>query len=283
VKIAVLGVGLIGGSIGLAARRCAGAQVCGYDPNARACSAALQLGAIDVQASDIASAVSGADAVFAAAPVGVLSELVREALDAAGPECVVSDVGSTKRVVADFGRDQRFIGGHPLTGAESSGVEHARGDLFEGATWYLTPTQHTAEMHDERLRGLVASFGAQPVAIQADAHDRLMACISHLPHVLANLLAGQAVSAFDREHCAPASGPSMRDAIRVAGANSAIWTDIYLANREELIAAVDEASSRLTDVRAALTGADADALIAWNEQARADRETLLDEHPGRAS
>src|SRR5438270_13962647 len=133
-RIAVLGVGLIGGSIGLAARRRAGARVCGYDPDADVLARALERGAIDAAAEDIAGAVAGADVVFAAAPVGVLADTVARALAAAGPQCVVSDVGSTKRMLAAAGADARFVGGHPLAGAETAGVEHAREDLFDGAT-----------------------------------------------------------------------------------------------------------------------------------------------------
>ncbi len=195
-RIAVLGVGLIGGSIGLAARERAGAQVCGYDPDERVRALAVELGAIDQQAADIAGAVNGADVVFAAVPVGALGATVRAALHGAGPGTVVSDVGSTKRAVAEVGdADERFIGGHPLAGAETAGVEHARADLFDGATWYLTPAREsTAGVLYERLHRLLVSFGAQPAAIDADTHDRLMASVSHMPHVLANLLVAQAAS-----------------------------------------------------------------------------------------
>jgi len=140
-RVAVLGVGLIGGSIGLAAKERAQADVSGYDPDASVGERALALGAIDARAAGIAEAVQGADVAFVASPVGALADTVRAALESAGPECVVSDVGSTKRVVAAAASDERFIGGHPLAGAETSGVEHARADLFQGATWYLTPAQ----------------------------------------------------------------------------------------------------------------------------------------------
>jgi prephenate dehydrogenase len=277
-KVAVLGVGLIGGSIGLASRGRAGAEVCGYDPDRRVCARALELGAIDAQAPDVPTAVAGADVVFVAAPVGALAATVRLALDAAPSDCVVSDVGSTKRVVADAGADERFVGGHPLAGAETSGVEHAREDLFDGATWYLTPAAgSTAGVLYERLHRLLSSFGAQPTAIGADTHDRLMACVSHLPHVTANLLVAQAAGLLGGEESQrlPAVGPSFRDATRVAGANSAIWTDIYMSNRDALIAGLDELSQRLQVVRASLAAADAPALREWNERARADREALL--------
>src|SRR6185312_15672439 len=106
---------------------------------------------------------------------------------------VISDVGSTKRAIVAALDDPRFVGGHPLAGAETAGVEHARADLFDGATWYLTPAQDsTAGVLYERLHRLLASLGARPVAIDADTHDRLMASVSHLPHVLANALVAQA-------------------------------------------------------------------------------------------
>ncbi|HEY2719099.1 MAG TPA: prephenate dehydrogenase/arogenate dehydrogenase family protein [Solirubrobacteraceae bacterium] len=277
-RIAVLGVGLIGGSIGLAARRRAGAQVCGYDPDEQVLARALSIGAIDSAASDISSAVKDADAVFVAAPVGALVETVRQALDGAGRDCVVSDVGSTKRVVAEAGADERFIGGHPLAGAETAGVEHAREDLFDGAVWYLTPaSESTAGVLYERLHRLLVAIGARPTAIDADTHDRLLAVVSHLPHVLANVLVAQAASTLGQgeEGRVPAVGPSFRDATRVAGANSAIWTDIYMSNRDALIAAIDELAARVAEVRATLAAGDGTAVTAWNEAARADREKLL--------
>jgi prephenate dehydrogenase len=275
VKIAVLGVGLIGGSIGLAARARAGAHICGYDPDPAACETALGLGAIDRWTPDIATAVAEADVVFAAAPVGALERAVAEALAAAGPDCVISDVGSTKLALEDARRDRRFVGGHPLAGAETAGVGSAREDLFEGAIWYLTPTEVSDPVLYERLRSLIESLGARPQVVDAGAHDHLMACISHLPHVLANVLAAQAVSAFEREGSPPTAGPSLKDTIRVAGANSAIWTDIYMSNREALIAAIDELTGRLAQVRADLQAGDAQALRDWNERALDERETLL--------
>jgi prephenate dehydrogenase len=277
-RVAVLGVGLIGGSIGLASRRRADAEVCGYDSDQRVREQALELGAIDTQATEVSAAVAGADVVFVATPVSTLAQTVRLALDGADSECVVTDVGSTKRAIADEGADERFIGGHPLAGAETTGVEHAREDLFEGATWYLTPARgSTAGVLYERLHRLLTSFGAQPTAIDPDTHDRLLACVSHLPHVLANLLAAQASSALRGEQSGrlPAVGPSFRDATRVAGANSAIWTDIYLSNSDALVTTIDELSRRLADVRAMLAAGDAAAVTAWNELARADREALL--------
>ncbi len=262
----------------MAARRRADAEVHGYDPDPRVLEAALKLGAIDVRAADAPDAVEGADVVFLGGPVGALEELVRVALENASADCVVSDVGSTKRFLADAGADERFIGGHPLAGAESAGVEHAREDLFDGATWYLTPARgSTAGVLYERLHRLLTSFGARPTAIDPETHDRLMACVSHLPHVLANVLVTQARSLLSgaRSERLPAVGPSFRDATRVAGANSAIWTDIYISNRDALIAGIDELARRLQEVRAVLEDRDAATVTSWNERARSDREALL--------
>jgi prephenate dehydrogenase len=279
-RVAVLGVGLIGGSIGIAARRRAGAEVSGYDPDPDVRARALELGALDTACETLQEAVADAQVVFVAAPVGALAETVAQALDAAGQDTVVTDVGSTKRALAGVAGDERFVGGHPLAGAETAGVEHAREDLFEGATWYLTPTREsTAGVLYERLYGLLRRFGARPIAIDADSHDRLMACISHLPHVLANLLAAQAAAlrgeGEDASERLPAVGPSFRDAIRVAGANSDIWTDIYRANADALLGALDELSGRLAQARALIEQGDAEALRDWNEAARRDRDALL--------
>jgi prephenate dehydrogenase len=276
-RIAVLGVGLIGGSIGLAVRRRADARVSGYDADPAVLARALELGAIDRAADDVADAVADADVVFVATPVGALAATVGHALQAAPGDCVVSDVGSTKRALAEASVDERFVGGHPLAGAESAGVEHAREDLFDGAVWYLTPASSTAGILYERLHRLLTTIGAQPAAIDAETHDRLLAVVSHLPHVLANVLVAQAASALGEaaEGRVPAVGPSFRDATRVAGANSAIWTGIYLSNRDALIDAVDELAARVARIRGSLASADAAAVTDWNEAARADRERLL--------
>ncbi|HEX5225837.1 MAG TPA: prephenate dehydrogenase/arogenate dehydrogenase family protein [Solirubrobacteraceae bacterium] len=281
-RIAVVGVGLIGGSIGLAARARTDARVCGYDPDPGVRERALALGAIDAAAEDVAGAVADAEVAFVAAPVGALPEMVALALAAAPADCVVSDVGSTKRVVADACTDERFVGGHPLAGLETAGVEHARADLFDGATWYLTPAEgRTAGVLYERLHRLLGALGARPTAIDPEAHDRVMACVSHLPHVLANVLAAQATGVLGGQDGGesavqlPAVGPSFRDATRVAGANSAIWTDIYRANAGALLDAIGELDARLAQVRTWLTDDDGDALTAWNDAARADRDALL--------
>jgi prephenate dehydrogenase len=277
-NVAVLGVGLIGGSIGLATRRRAGAHVCGYDADERVRERALELGAVDRMASDVAGAVEDADVVFVAVPVGALAETVRLALQSAPADAVVTDVGSTKRVLAEAASDERLIGGHPLAGAETAGVEQAREDLFDGAAWYLTPAGgSTAGVLYERLHRLLTTIGARPAAIEPETHDRLLAAVSHLPHVLANLLVAQAAGTLAEASPGrlPAVGPSFRDATRVAGANSAIWTDIFMANRDALVAAIDEFGARMDEIRAKLAAGDAEGIAAWNESARAEHEQLL--------
>jgi prephenate dehydrogenase len=276
-RIAIVGVGLIGGSIGLAAREHLGAEVVGFDPGHGVLDAALEVGALDRAAPDAAAALDGAEAAFVAAPVGVLPAAVGAALAAAGEDCVVTDVGSTKRAVVDAVRDERFIGGHPLAGAANAGVRHARAQLFDGATWYLTPTAGTRGTLYERLHRLLSGIGARPAALDAETHDRMLATVSHLPHVLANVLVAQAARALSEEgERLPATGPSFRDITRVAGANTAIWRDIYLANSDALIAAIDDATRRLAEVRASLAAGDGPAVAAWNDGAREDRRRLLE-------
>lgn len=238
-------------------------------------AAAGARGAIDVQSRSIAQAVDGADAAFVAAPVGALPELVGEVLRRAPDSCVVTDVGSTKRVVVDAQDDQRFVGGHPLAGAETSGIGHARADLFDGATWYLTPTTTTDGILYERLYRLLSKLGARPSAIDAADHDAILALVSHLPHVLANVLVDQASTAPGAEsERLPATGPSFRDATRVAGANSSIWTDIYLSNHDALTAAIDATIDRLGSVRSALVAGDEAWIRQWNDDAAAARRQL---------
>ncbi len=274
-RVAVVGVGLIGGSIGLAARARLDATVSGFDPDPAVLGAALELGAIDEAAPSVAGAAEGAHAIFVAAPVGRMAAAVASALAAAPPDCVVSDVGSAKQVVAQASADQRFVGGHPLAGAQTAGVANAREDLFDGATWYLTPGPGTSGILYERLHRLLTGIGARPTAIDPDVHDRAMASVSHLPHVLANVLVGHAADALRELAAVPATGPSFRDATRVAGANSAIWTDIYLANREALLEGIADMQRRLEDVAVALRAGDRAQVTAWNEGARADRDRLL--------
>jgi prephenate dehydrogenase len=276
-RISVVGLGLIGGSVALAARARLEARITGYDSRDGAGETALRQGAVETVADSLALAVAEADAVFVAVPVGALAETVGDVLRAAPSDCVVTDVGSTKREVVRANPDARFVGGHPLAGAETAGIEHAREDLFEGATWYLTPGPSTSGLLYERLHRLLRALGARPAAIEPDLHDAILGSVSHLPHVVANILVGQAarVLAAGGERL-PATGPSFRDATRVAGSPSAIWTDIYLSNADALGDAIDATTAALQAVRRALEERDGDWLTRWNDQAAADRRRLLE-------
>jgi prephenate dehydrogenase len=281
-KAAVLGVGLIGGSIGLAARQRLGYEVVGWGPRRATLERAVELGAVDRPAASVAEACAGADVVFCASPVSVLPELVAAALDASGPETVVTDAGSTKRqLVAELGEDERFIGGHPLAGAETAGVQNARADLFDGARWYLTPTERSSGILYDRLQRLVSDLGARPQAIDAGAHDRLMATVSHLPHVLANVLTAQAAAELTRDsERMPEVGPSFRDATRVAGSNPGIWGDIFTGNGEAIAAAIDDAVARLNEAKELIGAGEPEAVTEWHAAAGVDRGRLLETEPG---
>jgi prephenate dehydrogenase len=280
-SIAVLGVGLIGGSIGLAARHRLGSEVVGYDPDPSNLDRALEMGALDRLAPSAAAAAADADVIFCAAPVAALPALVVAALDGSGPDAVVSDVGSTKRTLVDALAGapdaDRFIGGHPLAGAETAGVAGSREDLFDGARWYLTPTPSSQGVLFDRLHGVLAGIGARPQAIDAETHDREMAAISHLPHVLANVLVSTAASSVGGGSDRPAEvGRSFRDATRVAGANPAIWADIFSSNSEAVGAEIDAVIALLQEASDLVRGGDREALSHWQEAAREDRRAMLE-------
>jgi prephenate dehydrogenase len=281
VKIAVLGVGLIGGSIGLAARRRLDAEVAGFDPDHANLARALELGALDAAAPAVAEAVAGARVIFCAAPVGALPQLVEEALAASSPDAVVTDVGSTKRELieglAASGEEPRFIGGHPLAGAETAGVANARAELLEGARWYLTPTGRSSGVLYDLLQSTVADLGARPQAIDAATHDRVMATVSHLPHVLADVLVAEAAAALSEEsERLPEVGRSFRDTTRIAGANPAIWADIFASNREAVAEGIDSVGERLRAAAALIRGGDRGAVGEWHANAGEDRRRLLE-------
>jgi prephenate dehydrogenase len=279
-RIAILGVGLIGGSIGRAARSLIDdAVVVGFDPEPETMARAVGVGAVNRAAASVGEACDGAEMVVCAAPVSRLVELAREALDACGEDVVVTDVGSTKReIVEALGGDQRFIGGHPLAGVETSGVGNARVDLFAGARWYLTPTGASSGVLYDRLQRAIAGLGARPQAIEPDVHDRMMATVSHLPHVVANALVAEASAELGRESERLAEvGPSFRDTTRVAGSNPAIWGDIFASNSEAVADAVEALAGRLREAAELLRSGDDEAVAAWHAAAAEDRRRLLED------
>jgi prephenate dehydrogenase len=277
--LAIVGTGLIGASVGLAAKRAGVELISGFDPDAGALRIALQRGAVDRTTTMLAEAVAEAELVIVAAPVAVLSELVNEVLGLVREDCTVTDVGSTKSsVCAAAGNDNRFIGGHPVCGSETSGPAYASAGIFEGATWFLTPLNVTDPDRYRMLHGFVASLGALPVAIDPAAHDRLVALTSHLPHALSNLLVNQAGETRIEGHEPLASaGGSLRDMTRVAGANPRIWVDIFLENADPLREALAEHRHLIEQLERALTSGDADFVASWIAEAGDYRRHLLAE------
>jgi prephenate dehydrogenase len=275
-SLAVVGTGLIGASVALGARRAGVGRVMGWDPDADVLRVAAERGAVEAAAS-LEAAVEGAELVLVAAPVGALPATVRQVLAVAGESAVVTDVGSTKGpVCAAAGGDPRFVGGHPICGAETRGPGRATAELFDSATWFLTPVAATEPTRFRTLHGFVAALGARPVAIDPSAHDRLVALTSHLPHVLANVLLNHTGGArVDGHDPLQAAGGSLRDLTRIAGANPRIWVDIFLDNREALAAALTEHRRRIEQVESALAEADAGFLARWIGEASGHRKRLL--------
>jgi prephenate dehydrogenase len=284
-RVAIVGTGLIGASVGLAAKR-RGSTVVGFDEDGAAAEVAAERGAVDEVAGTLGEALRDAELAVVAVPVGRLAARVRAVLEASGEACTVTDVGSTKAAVcAAAGGSPRFIGGHPVCGSEARGPEHASGDLFDGATWFLAPLPQSEPDRYRLVHGFVGELGATPVAVDPAAHDRLVALTSHLPHVLANVLVNQAGSTrIDGHRPLSSAGGSLRDMTRVAGANPRIWVDIFLENAEALRAGLAEHRRGLEQVETALASGDAGFLARWIGEAALNRRAMITEaygDPGR--
>jgi prephenate dehydrogenase len=276
-RLAIVGTGLIGASVGLAARAAGVDEVRGWDVDPEALAVAGGREAVEPAAS-LEEAVDGAELAVVAAPVAELPLEVANVLAASGNGTTVTDVGSTKGQVARAVTDARFIGGHPVCGSHTHGAANANGELFRGATWFLTPVAATDPERYRTLHGFVVSLGAVPVAVDPEAHDRLVALTSHLPHALANLLLNQAgASRIDGHEPLAAAGGSLRDMTRVAGANPRIWVDIFLDNAEALGTALAEHRRRVEQVERALADGDAGFLARWIAEASGNRRRMLAE------
>jgi prephenate dehydrogenase len=276
-RVAIIGTGLIGASVGLAAKRAGVASVLGFDLDPSALALAHERGAVDSAAGSLEEALAGVDLAVVAAPVAELPAQVQAALAAAPAGALVTDVGSTKGAVcAAAAADPRFIGGHPVCGAETKGPGNATADLFDGATWFLTPTALTDPERYRLLHGFVASLGATPVAVAPDAHDRIVALTSHLPHALANLLVSQGgATRIDGHDPLDAAGGSLRDMTRVAGANPRVWVDIFLDNAEAVRDALADHRRRVEQLEHALAERDAGYLARWIAEAASNRRRML--------
>jgi prephenate dehydrogenase len=257
-KLAVIGFGLIGGSIGLAARqRWPAVHVTAIDRQP-VVDAALRQRIADAGGISVALAAD-ADIVVLSAPVrqnvAILADLAR---DLAG-EALITDVGGTKQATLDAGRQLparlRFIGGHPLAGAASGGLNEARADLFRGRPWILTPPDTSLPQDVERLRTFVTGLGARPKIMEAAAHDHLMAYLSHLPQIAVSALmqvVGEHAGA-DGLHLA---GSGLRDTTRLAASPPGTWRDVAATNVEAVSVAIDELTASLQRLKADLTTGD---------------------------
>lgn len=276
-RLAVVGTGLIGASVGLAAKRAGVAHVAGYDADPEFLALAAERGALDEPSESLVAAVEDAELVVVATPVATLVDRIRDALGAAGNGATVTDVGSTKAALCGEVEDRvRYIGGHPVCGSEARGPASGSEQLFQGATWFLTPVSETEPERYRLLHGFVASLGAVPIAIDPSAHDRLMALTSHLPHALANVVLNHAGSVrVDGHEPLSSSGGSLRDMTRVAGANPRIWIDIFLDNADELRGALGEHRRRIEELERALESRDAGWLARWIGEASGNRRRLL--------
>jgi cyclohexadieny/prephenate dehydrogenase len=238
-KLAVLGLGMIGGSIGGAARR-VGIPVTGWDPSPEVCTKASGLGLVDSIEPSPEEAVSKATLVVAACPVPQVARLLARISKAARPGTLLTDVGSTKRSILEVMRGKippeiEYLGSHPLAGSEKSGPDHADPQLVDRRIVALCPEASTTAAAMERLAGFWKSLGATVVSCPADRHDLLLSLTSHLPHLLAYLLA----SMPDEEH-APYLAGGFRDMTRLAGSSPQLWMGIFQDNREELLARARE-------------------------------------------
>lgn len=271
-RAAVLGTGLIGGSIGLALRE-RGWHVVGHDRDGSRAQRALALGALDEIADVAAGGQSDVDITFVATPVGAVVDAARQAL--AHTSGLVTDVGSVKRAITDAVGGDRFVGGHPMAGSEQEGVDGARADLFEGAVWVLTPVRGTDDEAYLRVRSVVASLGAEVVAVAPDQHDALVAVVSHVPHLTAATLMQLAGGrAEDSRAVLRLAAGGFRDMTRVAAGHPGIWPDICAENREAIVEVLDQFIAELGDVRQVVAAGDRGALIERLEGAREARLNL---------
>ena len=267
----MVGVGLIGGSIGRALReRSLAGEVVGVGRNPETLLEAVRLGAIDRATTDLAVGVDGADVVVVCSPVHQIAALaVRSA--AAAPHALVTDAGSTKRTIvesveADARGRAAFVGAHPIAGSERSGAAHSDGNLFVGRACVLTPTRRTPPDRLARARSFWSALGCRLVETDPGAHDQSLALTSHLPHAVAAALA----ATVPAEALGLAAG-AYRDGTRVAGADPALWSAIFRENRAPLLQALDRFEHELGAFREALLDDDPTPLLAWWAAARERR------------
>ena len=278
-RLAIVGVGLLGGSIALAARAHGLArEIVGIGRDRARLEAPLRAGAVDRVTTDLVSGVSDADLVVLAANVLANEELLAAAWPSVAPSAVVTDVGSTKRgIVAVAGRlavesPRRFVGSHPMAGSEKSGYAVARADLFQGATVIVTPTDASEPAAVKAVTTFWEAVGGRVSALDPDTHDQIVAAISHLPHVAAWALV-DAVARFEPAALGFAAR-GFKDTTRIAAADPAMWTEILLGNREAIVASLAAFRGALGDVERLIVAGDRRGIETLLARLKTQRETL---------
>jgi len=260
-RVTVVGLGLIGGSFALALKK-VGVQVVGVD-EAAVVDAARARGAVDSGGPDLEEGVRGSDLVVLATPISVILDHIRRLAPVLRPGTLVTDVGSTKRRIlarsSELPDEVFFVGGHPMAGKETSGLDAADAELFRGAPWCLVPREGTPGAALQKLENLVTALGARPVAVDAESHDRAVAVVSHVPQVLALVLAHQAASV---ENALSLSGPAFRSLKRLAESPFSVWRDILETNEDMIKEALSEFERRLGEARDAVPRLDAHFALA---------------------
>jgi prephenate dehydrogenase len=277
-RLSILGVGLLGGSIGLAAKA-AGipARIVGYGHRPGTLKRALESGAIDESASSCKESVAGADLIILCTPVGLFEQMMNEIAGSLMDGAIVTDVGSTKRSVVQLAEGilpslVHFVGSHPMAGSEKRGVEYARADLFQGSRCILTPTDKTDPLALEQVDQFWRKLGMQTQRMSPQEHDRRICDVSHLPHAIA-----AALVAMQGDDALPLAGKGFLDTTRIAGGDGALWRDILQDNRDNLIDALVRFRSTLDDVVGLLQPDQREALAKWLDQAAERRAKLLAE------
>jgi prephenate dehydrogenase len=281
-KLAVFGVGLIGGSFAAALKQ-AGAvtRVVGVGRGRANLERALELGVIDEIAGDASAAVRDADFVLLAAPVRQTGPLLEQIASDLAPDCVVTDAGSTKLDVVDAARRfleaklDQFVPAHPIAGAERSGVEAANASLFRGRLVVLTPLAETAAAACSRVEAAWRLCGARLVQMEPARHDRVFAAVSHLPHALAFALVHMMAARPDADELLSFAGAGFRDFTRIAGSSPEMWRDICLANREALLREIEAFQSELAGLAHSIRDGDAPGVERLFDTAREARSRWL--------
>lgn len=266
---ALFGLGLIGGSLGLALRQ-AGWHIYGADQDSSVLARALDLGAVDAAARE---GMLNVDVAVIAVPPFALEAVVVKVARRLGSNTVLTDVASAKQFVLDAFADlemrSRCVGGHPMAGLETTGIESARADLFHGAKWIVTPGEFSRPEAVTQVEGLARAAGATPIRMDAETHDREVATLSHLPHAIAAALMHLS---RDLRHV-EAEGGSWRDCTRVGGVDPDLWTQILLSNREEAAKALSAFDHKLTELRRALATGDEPGVRNFLKVAREAKES----------